>query len=126
MTSKSGTGRSRWSANVEARSSKAPSSDHSRRARPSASTLIRQRSPCTTASGRATGEVVRRRWERMKRDRLDGLEPGAVAHQAAAGKLVRLAPRLDLARRDPQVDVALGRLEPGRGGERRLQLRLGA
>ena len=60
MTRKSGTGRSRCTANAEARSSKTPSSAHSRRRRPSVSMVIRQRSPWTTASGLATGAVAMR------------------------------------------------------------------
>ncbi len=51
----SGTGRRRRTAKVEARSSKPPSSLHSMRKSPSHSTVIRQWSPCTTASPSATG-----------------------------------------------------------------------
>ena len=59
ITRKSGTGSSRFSANVDARSSKTPSAEYSSRTSPSVSTVIRYCGPRTTARGSATGREGR-------------------------------------------------------------------
>ena len=59
ITRNSGTGSSRFRANVDARSSNTPSGECSSRTSPSVSTVIRNCGPRTTARGSATGREGR-------------------------------------------------------------------